>query len=1351
MFKKFTRKSKFITFMVMQLMTITTALVLSTVSWFGSTDYFSPENAKSSVLISYFDEDYAGDGTRAKPYVITKPIHYYNLIYLQESGYNFTSNTYFQFGGYGLDTSKPTEYKFYKFDTTTGKIVDGQYSNYLEMNYYQGDKSLSPLGSATHPFVSKILGRNLTVRNLHIKGAGYNDIGVFGYVSSGAKINNLYFNGVDIDTAGAVQKVVEHEGHTTHENPHLGYLAGHVANENSFENVYVDNCAIRNSETHTFETGSAYGFFGECENVAIPQHGPESYHYSLDASDVYDYLDDAHDSGLADKSLALRDTENNTTTSNVSAAISSSGTGASKHYSFVGDRDGVDASRNYSLGTTGAKELEKTYDLYHVKSGESFRTFDSETTVTQTAPNNQTTVGSYMYYDSTGAYHYDSKWLYYNTSEIDDGTTNEKFFNVFLISYVHADDGVTYLKTDGSTLTYETDVEPNFEDMYDSDSDGVDDTYTYGDYFFVFKEEQTSAGVKSITDFSFGQYKIFCPKYDKYLLGETDTDKIKQPGDTTLVSGFANGTWFTIAGRTGEISYMVGEFKCGFVKNQGSHHLTTKKINGNTPSLLLTIHGSNTSSDKDDKAYSFKKATSLGDVANGSIVTLVGYDKSSDEACYYAIGAQASSNRLVSGVVDISANNTFVSSGISNLHMFEVTKTTSSGDTFFEFKDVTEGETQTLNQYLYAASSSSNHMKSQSPNDANGIFKATVDSDTSEDSHYEDVFHLEATGSYTHKYMEYNYSANLFSCYDYDNYNSRNNVFIYVIQGTTVGYKYTETATAVKYEAEGGTLLQTTIYPVYYSEENAGFDPNSPLNTNAVVNNGWTFSNLSKVKIVPEVKDGWFQVTGTDQLKAGEKYVFAYKTGGKTAGAYSSSVLGNVTSTFNDSNLSISSLGVGTVSYELQGSPGSWKFKEDSSNYYLNNTVTAGVSGFDRTTDSGAATTWDISIDSGNSTIYATVGTSYYAIYYNSTNNNFRTYDVGTSETKDIQLYRFYSSDAVATYFADEIKNQYDQNYDYNHIDVMGGSDVYSSYFSLDRGAYDDDDTKIAAIGSADIGTTFVKTTKVSGCILLFIPNNGSLDFGTLTINISGSVQPVFLKGGESVVSLSDVGCSAEDGNSSQFKLSLNPYNIYNLSYCALGEDKEIIASYGTDGVKVNPSGTDVDKSDIEEFVLLLGCNNDTNVQITDLDLIFHETVGNVGDFGTVGFRTAIYAGDGVADSDHTNDAAGNNLTTTENKSVVPGQVINFSYTVPANYHFAVKTYYVSATNSYYITFLCDSPQDVAVYIYNYDAERAKVYVRDRESGTFVPKKESYNVFNVTQSTAPTGGWYNSYTAITDS
>ena len=58
--------------------------------------------------------------------------------------------------------------------------------------------------------------------------------------------------------------------------------------------------------------------------------------------------------------------------------------------------------------------------------------------------------------------------------------------------------------------------------------------------------------------------------------------------------------------------------------------------------------------------------------------------------------------------------------------------------------------------YLYAASSSSNHLKTQTTNDANGLWTISI---------ADGVATITATGTYTHNTLKYNSSSSLFSCY----------------------------------------------------------------------------------------------------------------------------------------------------------------------------------------------------------------------------------------------------------------------------------------------------------------------------------------------------------------------------------------------------------------------------------------------------------------------------------------------------------------------------------------------------------------------------------------------------------
>lgn len=1308
------KKSRIIALLSTNVAVLSAALIISTISWFRDSMAMMPTTqVPSYVMQKYFDindeEVTANYGKESNPYVISKPIHLYYLAKLsQDNAFNFDSNTCFQFGKI---FEGQTTYQFYNFDNDNK--IGGGYTSYLNMEYYSEGLgkggALPPIGNASHPFVSKIKGHNLTVRNLHIIGKGYNDVGIFGYVGSTGNINNIYFDTVEIDTKGSVEHVNdENPHHIVHENPHVGYLAGHVANEYSFHNAYVDNIWVRNSETNTFLTNSVYGMFGICDTVNIPQTGAEDYHYSLDAADVHDYFDyKVENNSIMTQTGVLRDTENDQGFSGtVNDFLKYSDTGGS-HYSYVGDKNETNASRNYSLATTGARELQKTYDLYRQDGDNYIRTFAGGTTVTTTAPDEANTAGTFMYYDENYEFKMDSKWVYYTTQAVDQ-QSQKKYFNVFLISYMYEENDemkVAYLKTNGSTLSYSTDgTVPNFTDMTGND-------YTYGDYFFCFKDAESDNGVKTITDYSFAQYKIFCPKYDKYLL--SPTSNLTQDQNTTLTSTFNSATRYVISGRTGQISYTAGTDIAGFVKSQSTHHLTTKRITGTTPALLLTIKGSGSSSELSDDIHIFKRAESVSELTEGMNINFVAWDNG--DHCYFAMGNQANNNRLVSSLVEIDEDDwTYSTAEITNLSTFEIEISSSK----YMFKDVTVGSNY-QNQYLYAASSSSNYLRTmESPGD-DGKWTIEIDDE-------DFIATVTATGSNTRKLMQYNNGSNLFSCYATDN--PQQDFMIFVDQGTTKGYKRTETSTSVLYNATGGSVFDYTPYSVYFTDVGANINTKLPLEKDGLVQANFTFSNLSKVVMPPEERNGWRLITGANDLKANERYVLAYNTGGKTAGDISNSTLSSVASTFSQDKSSISDLNENSLELVLEGTPGNWKFKASDTTNYLSATIVEGDCAISYTSQANA-TPWSIAFSSGDVTIFTELTEYNYALAYDSTNNIFKPYASHGSDVKDIQIYRYFRSESTSTFFGDEIKTMYNEDYDYKHIDVVGGSDIYSTYFSFDNSAK----SHISAIGAGDISSDFVTTLFLNDALVLFVPNNGSLDYGTLTMNIvDDSAVPAFLKGGSSVVTFADVGCDHEDEDENQYKLSLNRYNIKKLCYCALGGTggKQILSAYGTDGVQTYPTGAGnvVENASISQFVLVIGGNSGA-AQIEDVDLTFNSVVGNTGDFGTVGFRKATYTS-GL-------DGNGDNAVNTAS-STVPGQLIDFTYDVPANAYIKVKVEYkyVEALSSYVYEFTVNCSENITLYIYNYNAEEIKVRVN---GGNLC--KESYNVVNVTATVPPSGGW----------
>ena len=216
-------------------------------AWFFNTTADIVPNPTGEVITSYF---HCGSGTEDDPYVITRPVHLYNLTRLYEDLDGFAeANNHFQLG-YDLDNDGDLECYAYN----DHGVYQESYSDKLNMNYYE---NFVPIGSEEKPFGGVFDGSDLTIDNLNISGEGLSDIGVFGYVTEDATIQDLYIDNLDIDVTGAVADA--HDAHDT--NAYVGYIAGHLENANCVTNTYVNNCEITG---HSVLTKNDWGYYGKC-------------------------------------------------------------------------------------------------------------------------------------------------------------------------------------------------------------------------------------------------------------------------------------------------------------------------------------------------------------------------------------------------------------------------------------------------------------------------------------------------------------------------------------------------------------------------------------------------------------------------------------------------------------------------------------------------------------------------------------------------------------------------------------------------------------------------------------------------------------------------------------------------------------------------------------------------------------------------------------------------------------------------------------------------------------------------------------------------------------------------------
>ena len=220
-----------------------------TFAWLsGATTSVDVDSAHGGIISQYF---HCGSGTQNDPYVITRPIHLYNLTMLYENLDGFAAADHHFRLGYDLDGDGDLE--FYSY-SDAGVHLDG-YSDSLNMGYYD---AFVPIGSESKPFGGVFDGSNLTIDNLSVSGNGASEIGVFGYVSDTAEIKDLYIDNLSVDVTGAV---ADSQG----ANAYVGYIAGHIDDATCFENTYVNNCEITG---HSVLTKNDWGYFGRCDNAA---------------------------------------------------------------------------------------------------------------------------------------------------------------------------------------------------------------------------------------------------------------------------------------------------------------------------------------------------------------------------------------------------------------------------------------------------------------------------------------------------------------------------------------------------------------------------------------------------------------------------------------------------------------------------------------------------------------------------------------------------------------------------------------------------------------------------------------------------------------------------------------------------------------------------------------------------------------------------------------------------------------------------------------------------------------------------------------------------------------------------
>jgi len=1264
---KLFRKSKLAGLLYIQVMAILTASAVSCVAWFSSVETKINSNIPSSVLTSYF---YAGTGTSSDPYVITRPVHYYNLVNLWEndySGFDIDGGPYFQLG-YKFDD---TNYQFESFDDN-GALIEDTYSTYLNMNYYSGSRVLMPIGSGTNPFTGHLEGYGLTIENLFISGNGRSDIGIFGYVTDEASISNVYYEDVVIDcsTPDLNDTTDAHEGsHPYHS--YVGYLAGHTVDANCWSNVYINNCRFVNSQEAEFTKKNNYGYFGCVGEYETEEPSSNiNYESTLRASDVYNYFNnDNHYGDISGKGLSTRHTEYAVGDDDkFSDAVTSNGTS----YTMVGDTSSGSQTKDYSLSTVGYQSHSVTYDLTY---GTNHLDLDPSTVETTTSPETQAASGSegkYMYWDSST-----SQWVYYIT-QMTQGGSVEVQYNAYFLSWDDVDINNNILHTyylgnvNGTITSTEFATPPTATNN--------------PDYIWVLKDSSSSVGISSLSSNGGNKtVRFYSPTYQTYMYCE-EGGTASSPKYPSMVSDYASATAFTVDGPNSSIQFGGGTYS--FINNGG---IGGAVPNSNYRAVPFHFSGGVTTSEEDPSAKKYDLVTSDTQfVADAVYVFAYGTD-----GTVKAMSATQMTNNRVA--INATVSNSQMSY-VSDLGEFKLV-----GDsTGWSFKDI-KNSTESTSYYLNTPLTSSNKMTLTSTLDNKA--KYTLISQGSNQYRVQNV-------EYTTRFIAYNTREGtngfLFSSYT-DASGETEHIHFYKRNEATMDY--ITTAGAFQFSATTGAVEDELVSYSYDVYRNLPDDSNYHLFDIAradVTSLIFDFPNSQVTITWPEETDGmWELVTDSSMLASGDKVVIAasgYDYAMSTTQETTYRGRAAITKIADPASITFDGT-AGVCSFTLGGSTGAWTFYDENASGYLYAASSSSNDLKTQTTlnDNGK---WAITINSNIASIVAQGTNTRNVMSYNASSPRFSCY---AAVLQTLSLYRWKEAteyDGVPIYVGDYISEDYDPRY----IDVVGGTTFSSTSFNLSNyyeniysaGYYGDGDGN----EESGIGTEFYNTFYASSAIVVTVKKTGLLDLGTLILSYTGGGKPMLTKGKDSLAGATngiEVGpsgfkCPDLDPTSTgyQYSMSFSPHNILKSCYCTLDVDGNIYSTHDVDGNVIFCQDAVFDNSKVDSYILMITNNSATEMNVTEVEFTFKTIPGNTGDFGSVGYRSALYV-----------DGANSNSPSTR----IIGTILNLYYLVEPEYGQQVycRVIYNTSEQAYYVTFY--STVACELNVFNYDTSTYNLYV----------------------------------------